>query len=80
MPPDRACTSSSSFRYLDGGDALRDERDELSQTAYWMIGGQLAHARGMCLVINPSVNSYKRLNAGHRAPRHANWARVSQAR
>jgi glutamine synthetase len=64
--------------YLDGGDALRDERDELSQTSYWMLGGQLAHARGMCLVTNPSVNSYKRLNAGHRAPRHVTWARASQ--
>lgn len=65
--------------HLDGSDTLRDERDELSQTAYWMIGGQLNHATGMCLVTNPSVNSYKRLNAGHRAPRHATWARVSQA-
>jgi glutamine synthetase len=65
--------------YLNGSDALRDERDDLSQTAYWMIGGQLSHANGMCLVVCPSVNSYKRLNAGHRAPRHATWARVSQA-
>lgn len=65
--------------HLDGSDALRDERDELSQIAYWMIGGQLTHANGMCLVACPSVNSYKRLNAGHRAPRHATWARVSQA-
>lgn len=65
--------------HLNGGDALRDERDELSQIAYWMIGGQLTHANGMSLVVCPSVNSYKRLNAGHRAPRHATWARVSQA-
>lgn len=65
--------------HLDGSDALRDERDELSQIAHWMIGGQLVHANGMSLVTNPSVNSYKRLNAGHRAPRHATWARVSQA-
>jgi glutamine synthetase len=65
--------------HLDGSDALRDERDELSQIAYWMIGGQLTHATGMCLLACPSVNSYKRLNAGHRAPRHANWARVSLA-
>src|SRR5829696_3565500 len=64
--------------HLDGADALRDG-EELAPTAYWMIGGQLSHASGMCLVTNPSVNSYKRLNAGHRAPRHATWARVSQA-
>ena len=67
------------LHHLDGTDALKNDRDELSQTAYWMIGGQLAHARGMCAVVCPSVNSYKRLNAGHRAPRHATWARVSLA-
>lgn len=67
------------LHHLNGGDALRNDRDELSQTAYWMIGGQLNHATGMCAVVCPSVNSYKRLNAGHRAPRHATWARVSQA-
>jgi glutamine synthetase len=66
-------------RQMDGEDALRNGDDDLSPTAYWMIGGQLAHAPGLCLVTCPSVNSYKRLNAGHRAPRHASWARVSQA-
>lgn len=65
--------------HVDGRDALRNEHDELSQLAYWAIGGQLAHATGMCAVVCPTVNSYKRLNAGHRAPRHATWARVSQA-
>jgi glutamine synthetase len=65
-------------RYPEGGDTLRDG-DDISAIARAWIGGQLAHAPGMCLVTNPSVNSYKRLNAGHRAPRHATWARVSQA-
>jgi glutamine synthetase len=63
----------------DGRDALRHGDDELTPVARQMIGGQLAHAPGMCLITNPTVNSYKRLNAGHRAPRHATWARVSQA-
>jgi glutamine synthetase len=66
-------------RYPGGEDALREGDEALSPTARGLIGGQLAHAPGMCLVTNPSVNSYKRLNAGHRAPRHATWARVSQA-
>lgn len=65
--------------WQDGSDALRGDGDGLSQTAYWMIGGQLSHATGMSLIVGPSVNSYKRLNAGHRAPRYATWARVSQA-
>ncbi|MEA2598832.1 MAG: glutamine synthetase [Thermomicrobiales bacterium] len=66
-------------RRLDGGDALRNEGDGLSTTAYRMIAGQLAHAGGMCAVTCPTVNSYKRLNAGHRAPRHATWAHLSEA-
>jgi len=63
----------------NGRDALRDDWDELTPTARCAIAGQLAHAPGMCAVVCPSVNSYKRLAAGHRAPRHATWARVSQA-
>jgi glutamine synthetase len=66
-------------RRADKSDALRIDHDQLSPVARHMIGGQLAHAPGMCLVTSPTVNSYKRLNAGHRAPRHATWARVSQA-
>lgn len=63
----------------DGSDALRGELDTLSPEARYAIAGQLAHARGMSAIVCPTVNSYKRLAAGHRAPRHATWARLSQA-
>ncbi|MDQ3613781.1 MAG: glutamine synthetase family protein [Chloroflexota bacterium] len=65
----------------DGGDLLRDEStgDGISQLARRVIAGQLAHAPGMSAIACTTVNSYKRLEAGHRAPRHASWARVSQA-
>ncbi|MEZ4505089.1 MAG: hypothetical protein R2848_04275 [Thermomicrobiales bacterium] len=67
------------FRHVErGADLLRNEVDELSSTALQIIGGQIAHAPAMCAVLCPTVNSYKRLNAGHRAPRYANWAHVSQ--
>lgn len=67
------------FRQIDAGsDLLRDEFDGLSPAAMQIIGGQVAHAPAMCAVLCPTVNSYKRLNAGHRAPRYANWAHVSQ--
>ena len=66
-------------RVEDGADALSEGSTDLTAAAYWFIGGQLRHAAGMSLITNPTVNSYKRLNAGHRAPRHATWARVSQA-
>ena len=67
----------SLYRVADGTDALGQQDNALAQDAYWIIGGQLAHAPGMTLITNPTVNSYKRLNAGHRAPRYATWARLS---
>ncbi len=67
--------------YPGGNDLLTDSGsgDGISTTARHFIGGQLAHARGMSAVLCTTVNSYKRLADGHRAPRHATWARVSQA-
>jgi glutamine synthetase len=67
------------FRGIENGnDLLRDEFDGLAPAALQIIAGQIAHAPAMCAVLCPTVNSYKRLNAGHRAPRYANWAHVSQ--
>ena len=65
----------------NGGDLLSDSSsgDGISTTARHVIGGQLAHAPGMSAVLCTTVNSYKRLADGHRAPRYATWARVSQA-
>jgi glutamine synthetase len=42
-----------------------DRKDELglSQLAHHFLGGVLRHAQGMCALTNPTVNSYKRLNA-----------------
>jgi glutamine synthetase len=69
--------------YPHGGDVLRVEHatdgDDLSATARHLIAGQLNHAAGMSAIVNPTVNSYKRLAAGHRAPRHVRWARVGQS-
>lgn len=66
-------------RLDDGSDALRGESESLSPDARHAIAGLLEHARGMSAIVCPTVNSYKRLAAGHRAPRHATWARLSQA-
>ena len=48
------------------GRNLFDDRDGalgLSRTAYQFIGGVMAHAEALCALTNPTVNSYKRLNA-----------------
>jgi glutamine synthetase len=47
---------------------------ELSKTALHYIGGMLKHARAMCAVTNPLVNSYKRLVPGFEAPVNVAWS------
>jgi len=47
---------------------------ELSKVALHYIGGLLKHARGMCAITNPLVNSYKRLVPGYEAPVNVAWS------
>src|SRR4051812_15292463 len=47
---------------------------ELSPVALHYIGGLLRHARGMCAITNPLVNSYKRLVPGFEAPVNVAWS------
>jgi glutamine synthetase len=47
---------------------------ELSDVALHYIGGLLKHARGMCAITNPLVNSYKRLVPGYEAPVNVAWS------
>jgi glutamine synthetase len=64
-----------------GRDAFADPGDPhgLSKIAKHFIAGQLAHAKGMCAILAPLVNSYKRLVAGYEAPVHISWARINRA-
>jgi glutamine synthetase len=50
----------------------------LSDVAKHFIAGQLHHAAGMCLVLAPLVNSYKRLVRGMEAPIFLSWARTNR--
>lgn len=63
-----------------GGDAFFAESDpyQLSRDGRRFIAGQLTHARGMCAVIAPLVNSYKRLMSGFEAPAYISWARTNR--
>ena len=45
----------------------------VSQAGYHFIGGVIAHADALCAVLNPTVNSYKRINAP-RTTSGATWA------
>jgi glutamine synthetase len=51
----------------------------LSTTARAFLAGQLAHARAMCAVLAPLVNSYKRLVAGLEAPVYVTWAQLNRS-
>jgi glutamine synthetase len=53
-----------------------DDRYQLSELGGRFIAGQLAHARGMCAILAPLVNSYKRLTGGAEAPARVCWART----
>ena len=65
----------------DGANAFCDDGDEygLSDLAKHFIAGQLHHAAGMCAVLAPLVNSYKRLVRGFEAPVVVSWARTNRA-
>lgn len=67
-------THQSLFR--EGKNAFFDPKSEfeLSRTAHHYIGGLLTHARGMCAITNPLVNSYKRLVPGFEAPVNVAWS------
>jgi len=64
-----------------GKNAFTDARNEygISETARHFLAGLLYHARGMCAVLNPLVNSYKRLVPGYEAPVYVSWARVNRS-
>lgn len=67
-------THQSLFR--DGENAFfnPDGRWQLSGVALQYIAGLLTHARSICAVTNPIVNSYKRLVPGYEAPTNIVWS------
>lgn len=62
----------------DGQNAFFDVNDEkgmqLSADAYHFLGGLMKHAYNYTAIINPTVNSYKRLVPGYEAPVYVAWA------
>ncbi|VVC04963.1 Glutamine synthetase [Candidatus Burarchaeum australiense] len=51
----------------------------LSEVAHQFVAGQLEHARGICGVVAPTVNSYKRLVPGYEAPVYICWGRTNRS-
>lgn len=71
-----------SLVYKDTGlNAFYDPDDKygLSEVAKHFIAGQMAHAKGMCAILSPLVNSYKRLVPGYEAPVYISWAQINRS-
>ncbi len=62
--------------YRGGENAFYDPDDELqlSELAYYYIGGLLKHSPAITTITNPTVNSYKRLVPGYEAPVYISWS------
>ena len=62
----------------NGENVFYDARDErgngLSKEAFSNIAGIMEHIKGMTMLCNPTVNSYKRLVAGYEAPVYIAWS------
>lgn len=58
----------------DGRNIFMSDDGTPSDEARWFAGGIMAHARALCAITNPSVNSYKRLLSGYDAPFYVTWA------
>ncbi len=52
----------------------KDAKNDLSDTAVYFIGGLLKYIKEICAILNPTVNSYKRLVPGYEAPTYISWA------
>jgi glutamine synthetase len=62
--------------FKDGKNIFADPTDPkgLSKDAYAFIAGILSHVNGMTALLNPLVNSYKRLVPGYEAPCYVAWS------
>jgi glutamine synthetase len=65
----------------DGKNLFFDKRDEyhLSKIARSFIQGQFTHIKAMNAILNPLVNSYKRLVLGYEAPVYIAWGQRNRS-
>ena len=65
----------------DGKNIFADPEGEmgLSKEAFWFIGGIMKHMKGMTVITNPLVNSYKRLVHGYEAPTLIAWSATNRS-
>jgi glutamine synthetase len=66
---------------LKGRNLFFDPIDDynLSKTAKYFIQGQLSHIKAMNAILNPTINSYKRLVVGYEAPVYIAWGQRNRS-
>ena len=69
------------FNTKDGKNMFYDPEGyaQLSQKCRYFIGGLLEHAKALCAIVAPTVNSYKRLVPGYEAPIYIAWSRGNRS-
>src|SRR5581483_6571813 len=69
------------FDHFTGQNCFADAQADygLASAGRAFLAGQLTHARGICAVLAPLVNSYKRLVAGLEAPVYVTWAQLNRS-
>ena len=60
--------------YKDGRNIFNSKDKEINEEAKHFIGGVMAHAKGLCAITNPLINSYKRICTGIHAPKEITWS------
>ncbi len=65
----------------EGKNLFFDPRDDyhLSKLAKSFIMGQLTHIKAMNAILNPTINSYKRLVVGYEAPVYIAWGQRNRS-
>ena len=72
--------SLNMFLCKDGKNIFTDTsaEDGLSKEAYHFMAGIIQHIKGLTLINNPIINSYKRLVPGYNAPVDITWSRTNR--
>lgn len=81
LPGSGMHTHQSLHDHETGNNIFADASKDygLSDIAKYFLAGQLEHARAMCAVLSPLVNSYKRLGTSIEAPINVTWAHVNRS-
>lgn len=83
LPKPKAGASGSGMHlnmslFKNGQNIFYDPKDPLgnglSREAYCFIAGLMKHAKALCAICNPIINSYKRLVSGYEAPIDITWS------